>query len=216
MSLDPARLARGVTGRLRAMTSVLWFRRDLRLRDHPALHEAAEGRAGGGAVRARPGAAEAGRRAPRRIPVPGAARTRRRPARARRAAGRAPRRPGERRAARGARGRARLGPRQRRLRPVRTRARRARSSTRSATSRSSAPARRTRSRPAGYARPTASRTRSTRRSTAPGASTAGAARRRRSPAGSTGTRRLDGIDDPERPARCPTASSCPTPARTPR
>jgi hypothetical protein len=34
---SPARL----TGRLLAVTSVLWLRRDLRLGDHPALHAAA-------------------------------------------------------------------------------------------------------------------------------------------------------------------------------
>src|SRR3954452_18652458 len=32
----------GFTGRLRDVTSVLWLRRDLRLRDHPALHAAAK------------------------------------------------------------------------------------------------------------------------------------------------------------------------------
>jgi deoxyribodipyrimidine photo-lyase len=33
---------RDVTGRLADVTSILWLRRDLRLRDHPALHEAAK------------------------------------------------------------------------------------------------------------------------------------------------------------------------------
>jgi deoxyribodipyrimidine photo-lyase len=34
--------ARGYTGHTAAVTSVLWFRRDLRLRDHPALHAASK------------------------------------------------------------------------------------------------------------------------------------------------------------------------------
>ncbi|MGI8680368.1 MAG: cryptochrome/photolyase family protein [Jatrophihabitans sp.] len=38
----PSRLLRIPHGHDRSVTSVLWFRRDLRLRDHPALHEAAK------------------------------------------------------------------------------------------------------------------------------------------------------------------------------
>ncbi len=68
------------------MTSVLWFRRDLRLRDHPALHEAAKDGPVVAAVRARHNAAEARRRSAGRVPLPHSARAGRRPALARRRA----------------------------------------------------------------------------------------------------------------------------------
>ena len=106
-----------------AMASVMWFRRDLRLADNPALVAAARRRPGAPALRARPGAVGSGRPEPARLPRRLAAGARRRAcasAAARlassegdpvRAGGRAP--PG---------GRRRAGARRGRLRPVRPRA----------------------------------------------------------------------------------------------
>ena len=93
----------------------------------PCTARGGRGRPGGRAVRARPRAARAGRRAAGRVPVPHAARAGRRPARARRPAGGAPRRPGAASCPPSAReARRRLGARERRLRPVRLGARRRR------------------------------------------------------------------------------------------
>ena len=193
--------------------AVMWFRRDLRLGDNPALLEAARRRRRAPALRARPGAVGSGRAAPPGLPRRLAARARRLAAAA---AGRAvggPRRPGAPvvlgRAARSARAACTSPPTSG---PTATGAtsdveqalaeRRHRAGAhRLAVRRGAGP---------GDATARATPTRSSRRSRRPGPSTAGAARSTRRPA-SPGWPSTTPTDDP-RPGAARTGSSCPRPA----